>query len=98
MQPQRRLFRPYLAEQIQAFVNSAHQDIDRLCSEHRRATEQTIAELTALRLDHAELRETVRDVVAALRAKADREVAEIRRQLEAALLRLTRRDPNAALN
>jgi len=95
--PQRKLLRPYLADQIAAFVNSAHRDIDRLCTEHKRATERMIAELAALRLDHG-LREIVRDVVSALRAKADREVAEVRRQLEAALLRITRRDPAQPLN
>ena len=98
MMPQRKLLRPYLADQIAAFVNSAHRDIDALCDQHRRATEHMITELTALRLDHADLREIVSDVVITLRAKADREVAEVRRQLEAALLRIVRRDPAQPLN
>ena len=64
MMPQRKLLRPYLADQIVAFVNSAHNDIDRLCADHSSKMTALICkaaeherEITALMHDNADLRE-----------------------------------------
>src|SRR5262245_57271281 len=109
---QRKLIRPHLTAQIAAFVNSAHQDIDRLCNEHRchmtaliREAAEQERQITALMHDNTDLREELNrlredchSTVTLLRERADQEVAEIRRQLEAALLRITRRDPAQPLN
>ena len=105
--PPRKLVRPYLAVQMQAFVSNARADIDRLCSAHlshttalmRKAAEQE-RQISALMHDNTDLREELNrlredchNVVQFLRERADQEVTSIRRQLENALLGIVRRDP-----
>jgi hypothetical protein len=54
--------------------------------------------LAVLQSEVAELRGIFHDVVTMLREKADQDVATLRRQLEIALIRLTRRDPGTPLH
>jgi len=56
-----------------------------------------VAELTDLQRQVGELRSIFGDVVGALRAQADTDVAKLRHQLELAIAQLER-DPNCPLN
>jgi regulator of replication initiation timing len=108
----RPLLRLYFSVRVASFVSQARNDIDRLCADHRRQINTLLSEfaeqernITALMHDNIDLREELkrlravcRDAMVLLRERADQDVATLRRQLEAALLRLAVRDPNAAFN
>ena len=70
----------------------------REAAEQERQISAFMHDNTDLREELNRLREDCHNVTVLLRERADQECADIRRQLEAALLRITRRDPNAALN
>lgn len=80
MYDRRPLVRPHLLAIAKAY-SEAKAELHVLAFEHRCA-------IADIQKEVDELRDIVSDVVTALRVKADPDVAELRRQLERALLRL----------
>jgi hypothetical protein len=78
----RPLIRPHL---LAAFVQEARRDLDRLHDEHER-------ELAAVKREIADLREILHDVTVVLCEQADQKLANLRKQLEIALIKLAPRD------
>jgi hypothetical protein len=94
----RPLLRPEVTTALAKLVGEARQahaqavaDLHAQAFEHRCAISDMQAEVT-------ELREILHDVTVIVRQQADCDVATLRRQLQAVLLRLTRRDPAQPLN
>jgi len=59
---------------------------------------QHVGELADLKAEISELRAVLHTVVTCLREQADQDVATLRHELELALARLTRRDPDQRLH
>jgi hypothetical protein len=80
----------------------------KLLGEARQAHAEAMADLAVLNFEHqctlsdlraeiTELRSIVSDVVTGLRQSADRDVAQLRKELERILMRLAPRDPTRPL-
>jgi len=76
----------YSAERVRALMMQARSDLAALHDRH-------VSELLELRAEVSELREILSMIVGSLRTQAEADVAQLRRDLERALVRLAQRDP-----
>jgi len=91
----------YLPEHFQALCATlarAKADLSEQHFRHLCAIADQNVEIEALRSEVRELREVVALLTAIRREEAEHTVASLRRQLEAVLARLERRDPNQPLH
>jgi hypothetical protein len=82
------MYRPIRHVAIAASWRAARETFDELLAEHHAANFRHQCELEVLREEVRELREIMSDVTTAMRTQADANVAELRHQLEIALIKL----------